>query len=257
MKLTGKTILITGGSSGIGLALAQELLKRGNTVLITGRDKGRLQAAKETSPGLHIFQSDVSDPEQIVALRQEVLQRFPQLDTLINNAGIMRNLKLKQTREPGDLTRELQSNLNGPLWMIQEFLPHLQRQKNALIVNVTSGLAFVPFPLSPVYSAAKAGLHAYTQVLRGQLAGSSVTVVELAPPGTETSLYRGEFAKELQGQKGMPVPVLVERAIAGIEKGKLEIRPGLSNVLKLMSRVAPGFMFKQMMKMTTPKAATA
>ena len=169
----------------------------------------------------------------------------------------MRNLKLKQVREPGDLTRELQSNLNGPLWMIQEFLPHLQQQRNALIVNVTSGLAFVPFPLSPVYSAAKAGLHAYTQVLRGQLAGSNVKVVELAPPGTETPLLRGEFETEMAGQKGMPVAVLVQRAIAGIEKGKLEIRPGLSNVLKLMSRVAPDFMFKQMMKMTTPKTATA
>ncbi len=257
MKLTGKTILITGGTSGIGLALAQELLTRGNAVIITGRDVGRLQAAKQTSPGLHTFQSDVSDPEQIVALRKEVLARFPQLDTLINNAGIMRNLKLSQAREPGDLTRELQSNLNGPLWMIQEFLPHLQQQKNALIVNVTSGLAFVPFPLSPVYSAAKAGLHAYTQVLRAQLANTNVTVVELAPPGTETPLYRGEFEKELSAQKGMPVPVLVKRALAGIEQGKLEIRPGLSNVLKLMSRVAPGFMFKQMIKMTTPKAATA
>ncbi len=257
MKLTGKTILITGGTSGIGLALAQELLTRGNAVIITGRDVGRLQAAKQTSPGLHTFQSDVSDPEQIVALRKQVLARFPHLDTLINNAGIMRNLKLSQAREPGDLTRELQSNLNGPLWMIQEFLPHLQQQKNALIVNVTSGLAFVPFPLSPVYSAAKAGLHAYTQVLRAQLANTNVTVVELAPPGTETPLYRGEFEKELSAQKGMPVPVLVKRALAGIERGKLEIRPGLSNVLKLMSRVAPGFMFKQMIKMTTPKTATA
>ena len=257
MKMTGKTILITGGTSGIGLALAQELLRRGNTVLITGRDAGRLNAAKQTTPGLHTFQSDVSDPEQIVALRKEVLARFPQLDTLINNAGIMRNLKLKQVRELSDLTRELQSNLNGPLWMNQEFLPHLQQQKAALIVNVTSGLAFVPFPVSPVYSAAKAGLHAYTRVLRAQLAGSNVTVVELAPPGTETALFRGEFEEETKGQKAMPVPVLVKHALAGIEKGKLEIRPGLSNILKVMSRVAPDFMFKQFIKMTTPKPTTA
>ncbi len=257
MKLTGKTVLITGGSSGIGLALAQELLRRGNTVLVTGRDEGRLQAAKQACPGLHTFQSDVSEPGQILALRDEVLARFPQLDTLINNAGIMRNLKVSEPRELSDFTKEIQSNLNGPLWMIQAFLPHLRQQKSALVVNVTSGLAFVPFPLSPVYSAAKAGLHAYTQVLRGQLASSNVTVVELAPPGTETPLFRGEFETELRGQKAMPVPVLVKHALAGIEKGRLEIRPGLSNVLKLMSRLAPGFMFKQMVRMTTPKAATA
>ncbi len=257
MKLKGKTVLITGGTSGIGLALAQELLNRGNTVLITGRDGDRLDAAKQAAPGLHTYRSDVSDPEQIVSLRREVLAQFPRLDALINNAGIMRNLKLSQPRELGDLTRELQSNLNGPLWMVQEFLPHLLQQEGALIVNVTSGLAFVPFPISPVYSAAKAGLHAYTRVLRAQLAGSGVTVVELAPPGTDTPLLHGVSEGESRGPKAMPVSVLVERALAGIEKGALEIRPGLSNVLKLMSRLAPGFAFKQMIKMTMPKPTTA
>ncbi len=116
-------------------------------------------------------------------------------------------------------------------------------------MNVSSGLAFVPFPLSPVYSAAKAGLHAYTQCLRVQLKGSSVTVVELAPPGVETKLFRGEFEKELKGQKGMPAGVLVTKALAGIEAGKTEVRPGLSNVLYTLSRVAPALPFGQMAKM--------
>ena len=117
-----------------------------------------------------------------------------------------------------------------------------------------SGLAFVPFAPSPVYSATKAAIHSYTQCLRFQLEGTNVSVIELAPPGVETPLFRREFAEELKNQKGMDVTVLVKRAIAGIEAGALEIRPGLSNVLKIMSRVAPGFIFRQMAKATKPKS---
>lgn len=257
MKLIGKTILITGGTSGIGFELTKQLIERGNTVLITGRDQDRLNATKRALPQVHTFRSDVSDPAQVVALCDHVLSEFPAMDVLINNAGIMRNLKVNQSRELRDLTREIDSNLSGPLWMTQQLLPHLRTRKGALIVNVTSGLAFIPFPPSPVYSAAKAGLHAFTQALRMQLKESGITVMELAPPGTETPLFRGEFTEELRGQKGMDVTVLVTRAIAGIEKGKLEIRPGLSNVLKLMSRLAPTFMLKQMTRMSTPKPASA
>lgn len=107
--------------------------------------------------------------------------------------------------------------------------------------------------LSPVYSATKAALHSYTRSLRIQLQGTGVAVVELAPPGTETPLFRGEFEEEMKGQKGMDVTVLASKAIAGIEAGKLEIRPGLSNVLKTMSRLAPQFMLNQMAKMGKPK----
>ena len=252
MKLAQRTILITGGGSGIGLELAKQLLGRGNTVVVTGRDPAKLDAAKQALPGLHTFTSDVSDPAAIMALHQGVLAQFPALDTLINNAGIMRNLNLNQDRDLTDVTREIEINLSGPVRMVQQFLSHLKSRPDALIVNVSSGLAFIPLPLSPVYCATKAAVHSFTQSLRAQLQGTGVTVVELAPPGTETPLFRGEF-DEFKEQKTMPVSVLAERAIAGIEAGKLEIRPGLSNVLKAMSRVAPGFMFKQMVKMSKPK----
>jgi uncharacterized oxidoreductase len=253
MKLENRTILITGGTSGIGLELARQLLPRRNTIIITGRDQERLDTAQRALPGVHIFKSDVSDPAAIVALHDDVLAQFPALDTLINNAGIMRNLNLNQARGLEDVAREIDINLSGPVRMVQQFLPHLKTRSRAMIVNVSSGLAFIPIPISPVYCAAKAGLHSFTQSLRVQLAGTNVTVVELAPPGVETPLFRGEFAAEMQGQKGMDVVVLAKRAIAGIEAGKLEIRPGLSNVLKIMSRVAPQFMFRQMTKMATPK----
>ena len=245
MKLTQRNILITGGTSGIGLELAKQLLGLGNTVIVTGRDPAKLDAAKRAMPGLQAFASDVTDPAAIVALHQAVLGQFPKLDTLVNNAGIMRNLNLNQDRDLTDVTREIEVNLTGPVRMIQQFLPHLKTRPDALIVNVSSGLAFIPLPLSPVYCATKAAIHSLTQSLRAQLDGTGVTVVELAPPGTETPLFRGEFEQEMKGQKVMDVTVLARKAIAGIEAGKLEIRPGLSNVLKTMSRVAPGFMFKQ------------
>jgi uncharacterized oxidoreductase len=254
MKLAKRTVLITGGSSGIGLELAQQLLERDNVVIITGRDQDKLDATTRALPRVHTFRSDVSDPEAIAALHERVIARFPALDTLINNAGIMRNLSLHQSRDLNDITREIEINLGGPIRMIQQFLPHLKTRPGALIVNVSSGLAFVPLPISPVYSATKAAIHSFTQSLRVQLAGTGVTAIELAPPGVETPLFRAEFAAEMKGQKGMDVKVLVKQAIAGIEGGKSEIRPGLANVLKAMSRIAPGFMLGQLAKMGQPKA---
>jgi uncharacterized oxidoreductase len=256
MRLEKRTVLITGGTSGIGLELAKQLLERDNTVIITGRDQEKLDATKRALPGVHLFKSDVSNPGAITALHESVLAQFPALDTLVNNAGIMRNLKLSQDRDLNDVTREIEINLSGSVRMVQQFLPHLLTRKGALIVNVSSGLAFVPFPVSPVYCATKAAIHSFTQSLRVQLEGTSVTVIELAPPAVETPLLRGEFAEEMKNQKGMDVKILAHRAISGIEAGNLEIRPGLSNVLKAMSRIAPQFMLKQMAKMAKPQKVT-
>jgi uncharacterized oxidoreductase len=250
MKLKERTILITGGTSGIGLELARQLIAQRNTVLITGRDRQRLAETKAKLP-VHTYVCDAGNPADIETLQRTVALDFPELDTLINNAGIMRNLDLNQPHESVDVTRELAVNLSGPIQMVQAFLPQLKARPNTLIVNVSSGLAFVPFPLSPVYSAAKAGLHAYTRCLRAQLKRSGIRVVELAPPGVETPLFRGEFEKEMQGQKGMDVQALVKQAISNIESGKTEIRPGLSNILYLLSRVAPQIPFGQMAKMLT------
>ena len=222
-------------------------------VIVTGRDRARLEATKRTLPEVHVFSSDVSDPAAIARLHDQVVAQFPALDVLINNAGIMRNLNLNQDRDLHDVSREIEINLNGPVRMIQHFLPHLKTRRDALILNVSFGLAFIPFPISPVYSATEAVLHAFTQCLRIQLQGSSVRVIELAPPGVETPLFRGEFAEETKGQKGMDVALLVKATIAGIEVGKTEIRPGLSNVLKTMSRIAPEFMLKQIMNASKPK----
>ena len=252
MKLERKTILITGGSSGMGLELAKLLLERRNTVIITGRDQAKLDRAKQDLPGVHTFASDVSDPAAIAALYDSLVAAFPTLDTLINNAGIMRIQKFDEGRGLDDLTREIDICLSGPIRMISQFLPHLRTRSGALIVNVSSGSALIPFPISPVYSAAKAALHSFTESLRVQMKGTGVSVVELIPPGVETPLYRSEpFTREMKLPKGMDAGVYARKAIAGIEAGKPEVRPGLANVLKVMSRVAPGLMLAQMAKMTS------
>ena len=251
MKLNGRTVLITGGTSGIEFELAKQLAQRGNTVLITGRNQKSLDTAAAAIPARG-YLSDVSKPDDIRSLRESVLRDYPALDAVINNAGIMRNLNLNDPRALSDVAQEIDIDLKGPIQMVQEFLPHLRTRRQALLVNVSSGLAFIPFPLSPVYSAAKAGLHAFTRCLRVQLKGSSVAVVEVAPPGVETKLFREEFAKEMKGQKGMPPNELVAKVIAGIEGGKLEIRPGLSGVLYTLSRIAPSLPFSQMAKMVPP-----
>ena len=180
-----------------------------------------------------------------------MIARFPALDTLINNAGIMRVQKFNQDQEMEDITREIEVCFAGPVRMVQQFMPHLKTRKGALLVNVSSGAALIPFPISPVYSAAKAALHSFTESLRSQMKFTGVTVVELIPLGVETPLFRNdEFVKEMKVPKGMDASVLARKAIAGIEAGKLEIRPGLANVLKIMSRMAPGIMLNQMGKMT-------
>jgi uncharacterized oxidoreductase len=248
MKLTGRTVLVTGGTSGIGLELARRFLAKGNVVIVTGRDEQKLAASERELPGVRAIRCDVGDPADIARLHERVMREFPALDIVVNNAGIMRNIKLRAERPLDDIAREVDIDLSGPIRMVQQFLPHLLSRPEAMIVNVTSGLAFVPFPAAPIYSAAKAGLHAYTRALRAQLSNSSVSVIELAPPGTDTGLFHDGFAQETKGTKPMPLGPLADKAMAGIASGRSEIRPGLSNALKLLSRIAPDFGLRQLAK---------
>ena len=196
MKLTKNTILITGGSSGIGLELAKQLIKKGNKVIVTGRDQARLDKAKLLLPDLQIVKSDVSQTKDIDALFERVTKEFPELNILINNAGIMRTINLHgKDTNLDDITREIDINLNGPIRMAYKFLPFLKAKKSAAIANVSSGLAFTPLPNSPVYCATKAALHSFTLSLRVQLMKTSIKVFELAPPATQTELL-GDFDSE-------------------------------------------------------------
>jgi uncharacterized oxidoreductase len=247
MKISGNTILITGGAGGIGLELAKQLESRGNKVIITGRDQTKLQKAKEQLPNIHIIRSDVTNPKEIEALFTRIKKDFPDTNILINNAGIMHTVNVHDTDGTlEDITQEVETNLNGPIRMIKTFLEHLKSKPSAAIVNVTSGLAFTPLPTSPIYCATKAGLHSYTLSLRVQLQRTQVKVFELAPPATKTELLDSSDAEDMKGITVMPVQDLAAAAVKGLERDQFEIRPGQANLLKLMSRLAPGFIVKQM-----------
>lgn len=247
MKMTKNTILITGGTSGIGFEFIKQLSELDNTIIVTGRDLQKLERTKKSFPKVHTIQSDVSDPKAVAALYEQVTKQFPDLNILINNAGIMKTINVHDTTGTlTDLTQEIEINLNGPIRMVKQFLPHLKKKSAAAIVNVTSGLAFVPLPVSPVYCATKAGLHSYTLSLRVQLKNTNVKVFDLAPPATQTELL-GDFSEE--GRKGisiMKVEDMVKVAVNGMTNDRFEIRPGQSNQLKMMSRIAPDFILKQM-----------
>jgi uncharacterized oxidoreductase len=246
MKLTSNTILITGGASGIGYELTKQLTALGNTILITGRDQVKMDRAKAAFPKIHTFRSDVSDPKAIATL-YEVTKQFPELNILINNAGIMREINIHdKAGSLEDITREIEINFSGPIRMVKQFLPHLKTKPEAAIMNVSSLLAFVALPISPVYCATKAGLHSFTESLRVQLKNTKVKVFELAPPVTQTELLGDFDSEDLKGVSIMKVEDMVKVAVKGMQTDRLEIRPGQANQLKMMSRVAPGFILKQM-----------
>ncbi len=248
MELRNRTILITGGTSGLGLEFARLLLALGNTVLITGRDQAKLDQAQKELPGVHPFQSDVSDPAAIEALYALVMKQFPALDVLITNAGEMRKLNLNDPAlDLRDVTREVDINLSGPIRMVQQFLPHLKTQRSAAIVNVTSGLALTPYPLSPVYAGTKAALRSYTKSLRVQLQTTTVRVFELVAPGAKTPL-NDKFAETVPESSLMDPAKLIAVAIAGMQHDQWEIYPGMAKVIRVMSWLAPGFLLGQLSK---------
>lgn len=241
MELQNNTILITGGTSGFGFEFASRLLALGNTVIITGRSIQKLQETKQQLPAVHTIQSDVSKPGDIISLFEQVSAEFPKLDILINNAGEMRPIIVHEQHDLEDLTREISINLMGPMRMVQQFLPLLEKQQNAAILNVTSGIALMAFPLTPVYSASKSGLRAFTQSLRVQLKHTGVKVFELVAPGSPTPL--NEKFKGVDGFSNngfIPAEKIVAEAIAGLKSNKYEIYPGPLKVLRFIIRLFPG-----------------
>ncbi|GAB3516963.1 SDR family oxidoreductase [Emticicia fontis] len=250
MKLENNTILITGGTGGFGYEFASKLIAMGNTVIITGRNAQKLQEVKRALPSVHIIQSDVSKAEDIVSLHETITQQFPEMNILINNAGEMRKISLNQNHDLMDITREIEINLMGPIRMVQQFLPHLKTKKNAAILNVTSGIALMTFPISPIYSGSKSGLRAYTQALRVQLKNTDIKVIELVAPGSSTPL-NDKFMNEdgFTASALMAPDKIVDAALKGMQNDKEEIYPGLAKLMRIMSRLAPKLMLSQAAKM--------
>jgi uncharacterized oxidoreductase len=242
MNLQGNTILITGGSGGIGLAFAKKFAAN-NQVIITGRNQAKLDAATKDTPSLIAIRSDAGDPAAITALAKEVKERFPKLNVLFNNAGIMVFRNVGLTDDLGALTSEIDINLAGPIRLVSA-LVELVAANRGTIINVSSGLAFVPLPAAPIYCATKAAMHSYTVSLREQLAEHGVEVIELMPPAVKTDLA----PLPNDGVKVITTDELVEATWKALAKGRLEIRPGQANGLRFMSRYAPAFIQKQLTK---------
>ncbi|MBC3943278.1 SDR family oxidoreductase [Sphingomonas albertensis] len=194
MKRTGNTILITGGGSGIGEALAHRFHDLGNTVIIAGRRQDALDKAIEGRADMHAVTLDVEDPAAIAAFAKTVIDRFPALNVLINNAGIMRRETVDTARDLADAEAMITTNVLGPIRLIDAMVDHLVARPDSVIVNVTSGLSFVPLIVAPTYSATKAAVHSYTVSLREVLKGK-VEVIELAPPGVQTELTPGQATR--------------------------------------------------------------
>jgi len=186
MNMTGNTILITGGGSGIGLALAEEFVALDNEVIVAARSPEKRKAAEQR--GLAAISADVSDSASIQALATRVIQEFPKTNVVVHNAAISKREDLVQGGDSKLQEETVATNLLGPMWLTNALMPHLLKQRSAAILVVSSGLAFVPSAFAPTYSATKAALHSYAQSLRFQLRQTSIQVIEIAPPYVQTEL---------------------------------------------------------------------
>ncbi len=244
MQVSGKTVLITGGGSGIGLYIGKEFVKDGAKVIACGRTMAKLEEARAENPSLEIAECDVTDEAQIKALLEHCDSKFGGLDILINNAGIFQVFNIIDNNFPLEhQLNEVDIDFNGAVRMVHYFLPGLLKKPEAAIVNVSSGVAFVPLSMSPVYSAAKAAMHAWTRALRHQLAKTNVKVFELMPPVIDT-----EMVSDLKDFPKMPPQKLASSFLKSFKADKLETTPGQSAQLKMMSRLAPNFIFNMINK---------
>jgi uncharacterized oxidoreductase len=217
MNLSTDTILITGGSAGIGRAFAEATHARGARVIITGRNEAALKAVAAASPGMAWYALDMQDAAAIKAFATRVTAEHPALNAVINNAGIM---VAEDVIDLDIAEATIATNLLGPIRLTAALLPHLKAQASATVVTVSSGLAFVPLAATPVYSATKAAIHSWSQSLRAQLAGTSVKVVDWAPPAVATDLMPGHA----QNPNSMPLADFISESVALFEAGHDDVQ---------------------------------
>lgn len=234
MDISGNTILITGGASGIGLALARAFIDAGNEVLVCGRDEAKLRRAEDALPGCRAIRCDLTSEESLRALHAEVAERHPRLNVLVNNAGVQLHHRfLDEPPSMEAIDREITTNFTAHVKLTALLLPLLARQEEAAIVNITSALAFIPKESAPVYCATKAAMHAFSKSLRWQLAPTRVRVLEVIPPLVDTEMSRGR-----EGGKVSPEYV-ADRVLRGMERDRQELRIGRVKLLFAVNRVLP------------------
>lgn len=222
METKGNTILITGATSGIGLAFAKEFYKLGNKVIVCGRRTERLAELEKKHPGMVTITCDVSLQADRKNLFERIKAEHPELNILLNNAGVQFAFNLLQETNAEKITKEIETNLTAPIHLSALFSGLLAKQKNAAIINISSGLAFVPLAFMPVYCATKAAMHSFTMSLRHQLKNTSVKVFEIAPPSVDTELGHDRRADKTQSHGGIPVADFLQEAMEAITQDKFE-----------------------------------
>lgn len=231
MKLEGHTVLVTGGATGIGFGLAEMFALAGSTVIISGRRREALDSAKKKVPGLVVVSHDLSRAEERERLAKWVIETHPALDVLVNNAGIQQRIDVHDAGFWAQARQELAINLEAPLHLCHLLLPVLSRNKGSRIINVSSGLAFVPMARAPVYCASKAAVHSFTQSLRWQVKKDGIEVIEIIPPAVNTDLGGvGLHASDTL------VAVFMAAVKDQLTAGKLEITHGFSDKTSQGSR---------------------
>lgn len=237
MKLSGNTILITGGGTGIGLALAELFLKEENEVIICGRREEKLLEAKKKNPKLHVKVCDVSNENDRKSLLQWIEEEFKNLNILVNNAGIQREIDFaKGLADIEKAVNEIKINFESPVVLSALFTPLLSGKENSAIINVSSGLAFIPLAIMPIYCATKAALHSFSISLRNQLQKVGIKIFEAIPPTVDTDLDKG--ARKARGQTdfGIGTEETAEAILSGLKNDEFEIAIGSAKFLVNSSR---------------------
>jgi uncharacterized oxidoreductase len=241
MKLENNTILITGGSSGIGLELSKVLIQKGNKVIICGRSDEKLSKAKSEEPKLITYQCDLSNSQECVDFSIMITENHPDLNILINNAAIVNKTNFLSTDRIIEMAEsEMETNFMAPIRLIHSLSPLLQKNNTPAIINITTGLIYTPRADYPFYNATKAALHSFTEVFRKQTENLNINIVEVMFPAVNTPWHKGKPPKI-----AIPTYKAVDEMIKGLEKNKKEIRVAGAKMLYMVSRIAPRFAFSK------------
>ncbi len=241
MQLSGNTILITGGTSGIGLALALKFLSLNNKVIISGRNQQRLEEASCLNPAIQTIKMDLTNPGEIIAASEFIQNQFPDFNILINNAGVQHNYQF--TTEPllnSKIKEEVTTNFTAPCVLTAQLLPLLLKRQNSAIVNVSSGLAMAPKKSAAVYCATKAAIHTFSIALRYQLENTCVKVFEVIPPLVDTPMTTG------RGRSKISPSAFAEEFIQKFKNDREEIYIDKAKLLRIINWLAPGIARKIM-----------
>lgn len=231
MKIKGNTILITGGATGIGYALASALIQKGNQVIICGRRKDKLKKTEKILSGVQTKACDITDYNACEELIRWMKKSHPSFNMLINNAGIQQILDFKERVPVKMIAKEIATNFTAPLYLSNLCIKHFIKQKESSIINITSGLAYIPLALMPVYCATKSALHTFSVSLRHQLRDTNIRVFEIIPPMVDTDLDKGSRGKRGQGYRGIPPEEVAKETLKALEKNIFEHPVGMTHNL--------------------------